>query len=414
MSLSFFLAKRIYGETKGGKQVSRPAVLIALTGIALGLAIMIVTVAVVIGFKREVANKVTGFGADIQITNFDALRSYETFPILVEDSLRQLLAEQPLVSRVQRYTTKPGIIKTDDAFQGMVLKGVGPEYDLSFFQSHLLEGEIPQFSDTVASNAVVISKPIADKMRLQLGDRVFAYFIQDNVRVRPLTIKGIYQTNFSEYDNLFLLTDIYTTHRLNNWQPGQVSGVEIRLTEYDRLEEAADNISSLVDNRIDKFGGNYFVQTIEELNPQIFEWLSLLDLNVIVILILMTGVAGFTMISGLLIIIIERTNMIGILKALGANNYSIRKVFLWFSVFLIGKGMLWGNAIGLLFCFVQSQFQLFELDPSNYYIESVPIGINIPVILLINVATLVVSVLMLIGPSFLITRIDPASSMRYE
>ncbi len=414
MSLSFFLAKRIYGETKGGKQVSRPAVLIALTGITLGLAIMIVTVAVVIGFKREVANKVTGFGADIQITNFDALRSFETVPILVEDSLRELLAHQPLVAHVQSYTTKPGIIKTDDAFQGMVLKGIGPEYDISFFQSHLLEGEIPQFSDTVASNSVVISKPIADKLRLQLGDRVFAYFIHENVRVRPLTIKGIYQTNFSEYDNLFLLTDIYTTNRLNNWQPGQVSGVEIRLADYSHLNEVADNISALVDNRIDKYGGNYFVQTIEELNPQIFEWLSLLDLNVIVILILMTGVAGFTMISGLLIIIIERTNMIGVLKALGANNYSIRKVFLWFSVFLIGKGMLWGNAIGLLFCLVQSQFQLFKLDPSNYYIESVPIGINVPVILFINIATLLVSVLMLIGPSFLITRIHPASSMRYE
>ncbi len=414
MSLSFFLAKRIYGETDGGKQVSRPAVLIALIGIAIGLAIMIITVAVVIGFKREVTNKVTGFGADIQITNFDALRSFETRPILVEDSLRKVLTAQDLVKHVQRYTTKPGIIKTDDAFQGMVLKGIGPEYDRSFFESHLIEGEIPLFSDTIASNEVVISKPIADKLRLKLGDRVFAYFIQDNVRVRPMTIKGIYQTNFSEYDNLFLLTDIYTANRLNNWEPGQVSGVEIQLRDYNKLEEATELIAEQVDNRIDKYGGNYFVQNIEEMNPQIFEWLSLLDLNVIVILILMTGVAGFTMISGLLIIIIERTNMIGILKALGANNFTIRKVFLWFSVFLIGKGMLWGNAVGLLFCFLQSKFQVFALDPSNYYIESVPIGINIPVILLINIATLGASILMLVGPSFLISRIHPASSMRYE
>ena len=267
MSLSFFLAKRIYGETDGGKQVSRPAVLIALIGIAIGLAIMIITVAVVIGFKREVTNKVTGFGADIQITNFDALRSFETRPILVEDSLRKVLTAQDLVKHVQRYTTKPGIIKTDDAFQGMVLKGIGPEYDRSFFESHLIEGEIPLFSDTIASNEVVISKPIADKLRLKLGDRVFAYFIQDNVRVRPMTIKGIYQTNFSEYDNLFLLTDIYTANRLNNWEPGQVSGVEIQLRDYNKLEEATELIAEQVDNRIDKYGGNYFVQNIEEMNP---------------------------------------------------------------------------------------------------------------------------------------------------
>ena len=414
MSLSFFLARRIYGETDGGKQVSRPAVLIALIGIAIGLMIMIITVAVVIGFKREVTNKITGFGSDIQITNFDALRSFETRPILVEDSLRDVLASQSLVKHVQRYTTKPGIIKTDDAFQGMVLKGIGPEYDRSFFQSHLLEGEIPLFSDTIASNEVVISKPIADKLRLKVGDRIFTYFVQDNVRVRPMTIKGIYQTNFSEYDNLFLLTDLYTANRLNNWEEGQVSGVELQLTDYNRLEEATDIIAEMVDNRMDKYGGHYYVLNIEELNPQIFEWLSLLDLNVIVFLILMTGVAGFTMISGLLVIILERTNMIGILKALGADNYTIRKVFLWFSVFLIGKGMLWGNVIGLSLCFIQSQFKLISLDPANYYIESVPIAINLPVILLINIGTLLVSVLMLIGPSFLITKIHPASSMRYE
>ncbi len=414
MSLSLFIARRLYRDTDGGKQVSRPAVLIAMVGIAIGLAVMIITVAVVIGFKKEVREKVTGFGSHIQISNFDAVRSYETHPIVVNDSLMAMLSAYPEVKHVQRYSTKPGIIKTDEAFQGMVLKGVGPEFDASFFGKHLIEGEIPVFSDSVATNLVIVSKAMADKLQLNLGDKIYTYYIQGDVRVRPLTIKGIYQTNFSEYDNLFLLTDLYTVNRLNKWKPGQVSGAEIEIREYDKLEEVTYEIAENTDNRPDEYGGVYFVQNIEQMNPQIFEWLGLLDLNVWVILILMVGVAGFTMISGLLIIIIERTNMIGILKALGADNFMIRKVFLWFSVFLIGKGMIWGNAIGLAFCVLQSRFHLFKLDPESYYVDSVPVDFNIWLFLLINAATLLASVLMLVGPSFLITKINPASSMRYE
>ena len=356
MSFPLFIARRLYRDTDGGKQVSRPAVLIAMVGIAIGLAVMIITVAVVIGFKREVRNKVTGFGSHIQITNFDAVRSYETHPVVVGDSMLAALAANPDIKHVQRYSTKPGMIKTDDAFQGMVLKGVGPEFDATFFRDNLLEGEIPAFSDSAATGQVVISKALVDKLKLKLGDKIFTYYIQDNVRVRPLTVTGIYQTNFSEYDNLFLLTDLYTVNRLNNWKPDQVSGAELQVKDYDRLPDITYEVAESTDNRADKYGGVYFVQNIEESNPQIFEWLGLLDLNVSVILILMIGVAGFTMISGLLIIIIERTNMIGILKALGANNLTIRKVFLWFSVFLIGKGMIWGNAIGLVFCLIHSHF----------------------------------------------------------
>ena len=414
MSLSLFIARRLYRDTDGGKQVSRPAVLIAMVGIVIGLAVMIITVAVVIGFKGEVRNKVTGFGSHIQISNFDAVRSFETHPVVVSDSMMVALSAYPDVKHVQRYSTKPGMIKTDDAFQGMVLKGVGPEFDASFFRSNLVEGDIPAFSDSVATNQVVISKALSDKLKLKLGDKIYTYYIQDNVRVRPLTIKGIYQTNFSEYDNLFLLTDLYTVNRLNNWKSEQVSGAELQVNDYDRLESITYEVAESTDNRADKYGGVYFVQNIEQLNPQIFEWLGLLDLNVWVILILMVGVAGFTMISGLLIIIIERTNMTGILKALGANNFTIRKVFLWFSVFLIGKGMIWGNAIGLLFCVLQSQFHIFKLDPESYYVDSVPVSFNIGLFLLINMGTLFASVLMLLGPSYLITKINPASSMRYE
>ena len=400
MSLSLFIARRIYRESDGGKQVSRPAVLIAMAGIAIGLAVMIIAVAVVIGFKSEVRNKVIGFGSHIQIANLDAVNSYETHPIAV--------------SHVQRYSTKPGMIKTDDAFQGMVLKGVGPEFDPGFMQEYLVEGEIPVFSDSVSSNQVLISKALATKMKLKLGDKIYTYYIQDNIRARRLTIAGIYQTNFSEYDNLFLLTDLYLVNRLNGWQPEQVSGVELQVHNYDKLEDITYEIAVDTDNQRDEFGGIYYVRNIEQLNPQIFEWLNLLDLNVWVILFLMIGVAGFTMISGLLIIIIERTNMIGILKALGADNFTIRKTFLWFAVFLIGKGMLWGNVIGLAFCFIQSQFGIFKLDPENYYVDTVSVSFNIWFFLLINAGTLLASVLMLIGPSFLITKINPASSMRYE
>ena len=414
MSLSLFIAKHIYRESDGGKQVSRPAVLIAMAGIAIGLAVMIIAIAVVIGFKSEVRNKVIGFGSHIQITNLDALNSYETHPVVVGDSMLAALADYPEVNHVQRFSTKPGMIKTDDAFQGMVLKGVGPEYDDRFLKEYLVEGEIPVFSDSISSNQVLISKALATKMKLKLGDKIYTYYIQDDVRARRLTIVGIYQTNFSEYDNLFLLTDINLVNRLNGWQPEQVTGVELQVRDYNKLEDTTYEIAADTDNQIDSFGGIYFVRNIEQLNPQIFAWLDLLDLNVWVILFLMIGVAGFTMISGLLIIIIERTNMIGLLKALGANNFTIRKTFLWLAVFLIGKGMLWGNVIGLGLCLLQSQFGILKLDPATYSVDTVPVSFNIILFLLINIGTLLASVFMLIGPSYLITKINPASSMRYE
>lgn len=414
MSLSFFLARRIYSDSNAGKEVSRPAVLIALIGVAIGLAVMIITVSVVIGFKSEVRNKVVGFGSNIQITNSYAARSYDIRPVSVNDSLVTALSSLPYIKHVQRYSTKLGMIKTTDDFQGMVLKGVGQDFDPTFFSKHLVEGELPQFSDTSSSSKVVVSKAIATKLKLNVGDKIDTYFIQDDIRARRLLIVGIYQTNFSEYDQLFLLTDIYLVNRLNNWKPQQVSGVEVQINNYDFLEEATYSIADELDGMMDEYGEEYSVQNIEELNPQLFTWLSVLDVNIWVILILMIGVAGFTVVSGLLILIIERTSMIGVLKSLGANNTTIRKVFLWFSFFLIGKGVLWGNVVGLSFYFLQKWFGIFKLDHNTYYMDTVPVSFNIPIFLLLNVSTLLVSVLMLLGPSFLITHIHPANSMRYE
>ncbi len=414
MNWKLFIAHRIYKNDEGGKEVSKPAIRIAMAGIAIGLAVMIISVAVVIGFKHQVRDKVVGLSSDILVTSMDEAQSYQTTPVVASDSLLQVLKTVPSVSHVQRYATKPGMIMTSDNFQGMVLKGVAQEYDTDFLKKHLLEGEVPSFSDSVSSNAVVISKTIADRLSLKVGDKLYTYYLEDNIRARRLTVAGIYQTNFSAYDDLFLITDLYTVVRLNNWKKDQVGGVEIEVGDYALLEQINEEIRGLLNEKTDRYGSMYYSRTVEEVYPQIFAWLDLLDVNVWVILILMVGVAGFTMISGLLIIILERTNMIGVLKALGADNTSVRKVFLSFSVLLIRKGMLWGNIVALLFCVLQYYFKIIKLDPATYYVDAVPIELNVGIWLLLNIATLMVSVLMLVGPSYLVSRIHPAKSIRFE
>ncbi len=415
MNFEFFIAKRIYFKSEGNKrQIAKPAIRIATIGMALGLVVMIVSLCVVMGFKREVRSKVIGLTSHIQVSNYFSGQSYETLPIAATDSLLSALQSTDGVSHVQRYTTKLGLIKTDTQFQGIIYKGIGQEYDLSFLRHCLVEGEIPAFTDSAASNKVLLSKALADKLQLRLGDAVYTYYLQKDVRVRKLTVAGIYRTNFSDYDNLFLIGDLYTATRLNRWNADQVSGVELQLADFDRLDEVSMAVGNRLRGAEDHYGNNYFSQTVVELNPQLFAWLSVLDLNVWVILILMMGVAGFSMISGLLIIILERTNMIGVLKALGGSNGSIQRVFLYFSAFIIGKGMFWGNVVGLTLCFVQWKWQLVKLDPANYYIDAVPVYFNPYTWLLLNVGAFIVSILILVGPSFLISNIKPAKSIRFE
>ncbi|MGP1436369.1 MAG: ABC transporter permease [Phocaeicola sp.] len=415
MNWKYFIARKIYHNDEGGKKVSKPAIRIAMAGIAIGLAVIIVSVAVVIGFKNQVRDKVVGIGSDIFISNFDVQGTYETLPVVVNDSLLNVIQAVDGVMHMQRYSTKPGMLMTETDFSGMVLKGIGQDYDTKFLKKNMVEGEIPAFSDTASSQKVLISKTNANKLKLKIGDSFLSYYIEgDNIRARKFIISGIYQTNFSNYDNLFLITDLYTVNRLNKWKPEQVSGIEVEVNDYSRLNDIKEAIHEKVDVKADKYGGIYFTQTVEEANPDIFAWLGLLDMNVWIILILMIGVAGFTMISGLLIIILERTNMIGVLKALGANNWSIRTIFLNFSAFLIGRGMLWGNLIGLLICFLQWQFHIIKLDPATYYVNYVPIELNIWIFLLLNICTFLISLMMLIGPSYLIAHIHPAKSIRYE
>lgn len=410
----FFIARRIYRSREGEKEVSKPAVRIAMAGIAIGLAVMIVSVAVVIGFKHQVRDKVIGMGSDIVVSSIEGAQLYQMNPVVANDSLLSVIQNIPQVSHVQRYATKPGMIMTADNFQGMIVKGVAQEYDWTYLKAHLQEGEIPALTDSVASNCVLVSRSMADKLSLKVGDKLYTYYIEGNVRARRLTVSGIFQTNFSAFDDYFLITDMYTVHRLNGWEADQVGGVEVAVSDYRFLDSVNDEIRGHIQEQTDRYGAIYCSRTSEELYPQIFAWLDLLDTNVWVILILMTGVAGFTMISGLLIIILERTQMIGVLKALGADNASIRQIFLSFSVFLIGRGMCWGNVIGLSCCLIQYFFEPIKLDPATYYVNAVPVELHLGWIVLLNVCTLLVSVGMLVGPSYLISHIHPAKSIRFE
>ncbi|MEI6754055.1 MAG: FtsX-like permease family protein [Paludibacter sp.] len=413
MNLELFIAKRIHFQ-QGKKNTSRPAVRIATIGIALGLAVMIISVAVVIGFKREIRNKTIGFGGHIQITNFDNNNTYEMNPIKVDKALMTKITSIDGVKHVQRFATKPGIIKTNTEFQGIVLKGIDAGFDWDFFKSNLVEGRIINFPQNLTVNEVVISKYLANILQLKLGDSFFTYFIQNQVRARKFKIVGIYSTNFVEYDKLIILTDMRHVQALNGWDAESFSGLEILINDFNRIDEVGDAVYSATANKFNKDGKTYSTQTIKQINPQIFSWLDLLDTNVWVILFLMLSVAGFNMISGLLILILERTNMIGILKSMGARNWSIRKIFLYHSFFLIGKGMFWGNVIGISLCTIQYFTGIIPLDPTAYYVATVPIYFNWFYIILLNAGTLFASLLFMVGPSYLITKISPANIIRYE
>jgi len=414
MNIEYFIAKRIHFQ-QGKKNVSRPAVRIATIAIALGLAVMIVAVAVVLGFKQEIRNKMIGFGGHIQITNFDTNNTYEMAPIKAEKVFLDKIKRIPDVKHVEAFATKPGIIKTKTEFQGIVLKGIDKDFDWSFFKSSLVQGDILHISKDSLENKVLISKYLANLLGLKLGDKFLTYFIQDQIRSRKFIITGIYSTNFIEYDKLFIITDLRHVQQLNDWESSEISGLELLINDFDKIDEAGEAVNSIAGDIVSTNGNAYYTQTIKEINPQIFGWLDLLDMNVWVILGLMLAVAGFNMISGLLILILERTSMIGILKSTGATNWSVRKIFLYHSFFLIGKGMLWGNLIGLSLCAIQYFTGIIPMpDPESYYVEIVPVVFNWFYIFLLNAGTLAASVLMMIGPSYLITKISPAKIIRYE
>ena len=415
MNFPLFIARKIYNDKGDKHQVSRPAIRIATIGVAIGLAVMIISVSVVLGFKHTIRDKVIGFGCHITVADFLALQEERPYPICIDDSLMNVLKGIKDVKHVQRYAMKQGILKTDEDFMGVMFKGVSEEFDTTFIHENMVEGVIPKFSSKASSNKILISKMTADKLKLKLGDKVFTYFIDNNdVRARKFNIVGIYQTNLTRFDKIICFCDLYTSVKLNGWEEGQVSGAELTVKDYEQLDKVEDDVVKYINRTLDKYGETISSSTVEQMNPQIFTWLDLLDLNVWIILALMICVAGITMISGLLIIILERTNMIGVMKALGARNRTIRHTFLWFAVFIIGRGMLWGNIVGIGLIALQHYTGIVSLDPSTYYVSTVPVEFNFLIILAINIATLVVSVLALIAPSYLISFIHPAKSMRYE
>lgn len=414
-SLPLFIAKRLFRERNGQSRVSTPAIRIAILGVAIGLAVMIVSVSVVVGFKHTIRNKVVGFGSHITVADYMSLQSAEQYPVVMNDSMMSVLRHISGVAHVERFAMKQGILKTDSDFLGVVLKGVGPEYDKQFIVSNMVEGEFPTFSDKSSQNKVVISKTMADKLHLHLHDRVFAYFVDDSsVRTRRMSIVGIYQTNLSRFDQSIAFTDLYSTVRLNGWEQDQASGAEILVSNFKDIDSVERQLIKKVNRTVDRFGESYSSATIYEMYPQIFSWLELMDLNVWVILGLMVAVAGFTMISGLLILILERVRMIGLLKALGATNGQVRSTFLWFASMMTGVGLLLGDAVGLAIVLLQKYTGLVKLDAATYYVTTVPVELNPTYVVLLNVATMIITMIVLILPSHLISYISPSRSIRYE
>ena len=414
-SLPLFLARRIYFTKGDHHEVSRPAIRIATIGVAIGLAVMIVTVSVILGFKHTIRDKVVGFGSHIQLTNFVTQQTAVPAPIAINDTLRRQLRTIQNIKKVECYTMAQGILKTDSDFLGVAFKGIGEDYDLTFVRQNLQEGTIPSFSNTKSSNQLVISRKMADKLHLKIGDKIYAYFIAyDDVRARRFTVCAIYQSNMKQFDDVLCLTDQRTTRRLNGWEDDQCSGAEILVHDFEQIEETNLEVVQLLKNHSDKYGETLASQTIFEAYPQIFSWLSLLDINVWIILTLMICVAGFTMVSGLLIIILERTQMIGILKALGAANITVRHTFLWFAAFIISQGLLLGDVVGIGLVVLQQQTGFVHLDPASYYVETAPMELNILIIVLLNVATLLISVFVLIAPSYLVSHIHPVKAIQFD
>ena len=415
MNFPLYIARRTYTDSGDKKKVSKPALYIATAGVAIGLAVMIVSVCVIFGFKHTIRNKVVGLGSHLTVASYNALHGGEQTPIDVTDSMLTVIRKTPGQKHIERYAITQGILKTDSDFIGVVYKGIAADYDTTFIHSSLKSGFIPKFSDKASGNKILVSQIIADKLKIKAGDKVYSYFINgSDIRARRFTVAGIYQTNMSKFDETLCFCDLYTAVKLNGWEESQISGIEISVADYKAIDQASNYLVKNVNRAEDKYGVMYSSETIQEMYPQVFSWLDLLDLNVWIILALMTCVAGITIISGLLIIILERTNMIGILKALGCRNKSVRHVFLWFAAFIIGRGILIGDAIGIGIVLLQQFTGIVKLDASVYYVDYVPVELNLPIILLINISTLLICLLVFIGPSFLVSHITPAKSMKYE
>jgi lipoprotein-releasing system permease protein len=414
MNLPYFIAHRLIKGRREGTSFSRPINVIAIVGIAMGLAVMILAVAILTGFKKQIREKVVGFGSHIQIMNFDSNISFETTPISDTQKFIPRIKQISGIEHVQVFATKAGIIRTDEDIQGVVLKGIGSDFDWSYFRSNMVDGSVFTVTDTGRTDKVIISKKISDMLRLKTGDSFAMLFIQDPPRMRKFTISGIYETSLEEFDKMYVYCDIGHIKRLNGWKEDQVSGFEVFIKDFDKLDEITSEVRDAIGYKITEEDTKFKVTNIRIKYPQIFDWLNFQDINVIIIILLMLIVAGFNMISGLLILILEKTNMIGVLKSLGAEDITIRRVFLYQAAYLIGKGLFWGNLIGIGLAFIQLKTGLITLDPTSYYIKTVPVNLELTHILLLNAGTMAAIIIMLLVPSQLITRISPVKAIKYD
>lgn len=406
MSFASFIAARITFKSK--RTFSKLIVRIAIIGIMLGLGVMILSVAIVKGFKQEVRDKIRGFSGDLQIIKYDLNNSSENSPVIVSDTLVKALGKIPLVTHVMPFATKPGIIRANDDLEGVVLKGVDKTYDWTFFKKSLEAGNVISFKDSLAAKTqIMISRYTADRLRLKVGDNFLMYFVQEPLRKRKFKICGIYDTGVDEVDKNFVIGDLSVVQRLNDWRSDQIGGYELGAVDFDAIGLASNRVNDVLPPYLRSY-------TVSETYPTIFEWLKLLDVNTDVILVLMLIVALINMISALLIMILERTTMIGMLKALGATNWTIQKVFLYNAMWLIGLGMLCGNAFALVIGIFQDKTHFFKLDQASYYMKFVPIQLNWVDIVALNIGTLFVCTLVMLIPSMLITRISPVKAIRFK
>jgi lipoprotein-releasing system permease protein len=413
VNFEIFIVKKIIRSRPGKKSGANALVNVSVIAISLSMAVMILSVAILTGFKKEIKDKLTGFGSHIQISSLTANNSWEAGPISTDQPFLMQLKQDPDISGIYPFATKPGIVQSGKELQGIILKGVEPGYNWDFFTRNLIAGTIPDLRNP-DSLEVLISKSLARLLRVEPGMKLPTYFIQDPPRMRPFKVCGIYETGLEEYDKIFVYCHLAQIREINNWQSSEISGFEIRLINPAKMEQVAARIRESVDEASIQSGNILQIKTLRDLAPGFFDFLSLTDTNVWVILTLMILIAGFNMISGLLIIILDRTKMIGTLKALGTNNRSMARIFLYQAGYIIGKGLILGNLIGLTLAIIQDRYRLLPLNPESYFVDSVPIHINPAHLFMLNAGTLALTLVMMLIPSTLLSRISPGKTIKFD
>jgi lipoprotein-releasing system permease protein len=412
MKLSFFIAKRLMVQAplqskRKQSGFSKLIINLAFSAVCVSVMVMILAICVVKGYQNQVKGKLAGFHAPIQLANLDLNKSFESVPLERDSLLEVLVPQQKGVVFLQTFATKAGIIKTEEAFEGIVLKGVGSDYNWDFLAKHLKEGALPILNDSQVSPSILISRLTANRMQFKLGDALFVYFIQEPPRVRKFKISGIFDSGMGELDELYAFVDIKQVQKLNNWSKFEVSGYEIGLNQLEDMEHMQTSLSEFVPF-------NMAINTIAEMYPALFDWLILLDMNVLIILLLMLAVAAINMVTALLILILERTQMIGLLKAMGAKDQLISEIFIWMAGQIIIKGLFFGNLIGLGLAFLQQKFAWLKLDQKSYYLNQVPIEFDWQLIIGVNFLSFFICMILLLIPARFVAKVNPVKTIQFK